>query len=429
MPYIVGPPVRHPNDFYGRSAELARFFEIIGGIQTQSISVRGVRRAGKTSFLHHVSHPDVVARYLSQPERYVLIYIDISSCRTPADFYQRVQQQLVQSVNGRSISPQQGSTITPATLYEVENLLRQYPQYRFVLLLDEFDHMHTDTFGQDFLVELRALTGMWESDVACVTASYWDLYHLGSKVGLPPTSPFYNIFYPTPLFLPGLVTEAAVSLIQQPAQQAHVDFEPEQVDQILQMGGTLPFFVQATAAKWYQMVRAGRSPNMALIQQQLMAEMAHYFGQWWRYFQQPEREALSLLAQQQARGGVADTAVAANVLYNLQNYGLVVLERSRLFINGDLFAHWIVEESPKYVDPKTADSAPNYDPTNLRRVLVQYFDLEELRTLCFDLQIDFDLLPGSGKGEKTRELVIYWQKRNQLDRLVEAIRYERGAVI
>lgn len=55
--------------------------------------------------------------------------------------------------------------------------------------------------------------------------------------------------------------------------------------------------------------------------------------------------------------------------------------------------------------------------------------MEALRTLCFDLQIDFDLLPGPDKGEKTRELVKYWQKRNQLDRLVEAIRYERGAVI
>jgi hypothetical protein len=430
MPYIVGPPIRHPEDFYGRSAELARFFEIIGGTQTQSISVRGLRRAGKTSFLQYVTHPDVIARYLPEPDRYAMIYIDISACRNPSDFYQRVQQRVRLAVSDvQSADRRQAAPVGPTSYYDIETLLCQFPQYRFVLLLDEFDHMNTDAFGQDFLVELRALTGVWEYDLACVTASYWDLYHLGSQVGLPPTSPFYNIFYPTPLFLPGLQSATAASLIEQPARQAQVRFQSRQIEQVLQMGGTLPFFVQASAAQWYQLLRLGRSPNTGAIQQQLMTEMTPYFGQWWRHFQPAEREALLLMAQQQAHGGVADTAVLPDVLYTLHRFGLVVQERSRLFINGDLFADWIVQESPQYVDLKTADSAPTHNPTRLRRILAQNFDEEELRILCFDLQVDFDDLAGATKSAKASELVRYWQKRNQLDRLVEAIRHERGAVI
>lgn len=431
MPYIVGPPIRRPADFYGRFTPAVRFFEIIGGTQAQSISVRGLRRAGKTSFLHYVTHPQVMARYLPQPERYIIVYIDISACRTPADFYQRVQQQLQHRLfnDGTAHQPVAHRPAATVTLFDLEMLLRQFPQYRFVLLLDEFDHMHLEHFGQDFLVELRALTSMWEYDLACVTASYWDLYHLGGRLGLPPTSPFYNIFHPSPLFLPGLAAETAVSLIEQPAQRSNLTFTPEQVEQILQMAGTLPFFVQATAAKWYQLLRQDRLPAGAAIQQLLINEMRPYFHQWWRNFDQVEQEMLRLMAQQQARGGVANTAVLPNLLYTLHNFGLVVQERGRLFINGDLFAHWIETESLQYEDPQKAQPVTTYNPTNLRRVLVQYFDLEELRTLCFDLQVDFDLLSGSSKGEKTRELVLYWQKRGQLDRLVEAIRYERGAII
>jgi hypothetical protein len=44
-------------------------------------------------------------------------------------------------------------------------------------------------------------------------------------------------------------------------------------------------------------------------------------------------------------------------------------------------------------------------PTDLRLILSLHFDLEEFRTLCFDLGIDFDNLRGEGKEAKARELV------------------------
>jgi hypothetical protein len=430
MPYIVGPPIRYPHDFYGRSAELSRFFELIGGSQTQSISVRGLRRAGKTSFLQYVAHPEVIARYLPQPERYVMIYVDMSSCRSPSEFYHRVQQRLQQTLKDvQPVNLWPDSPPEETRLYDIEKLLCQFPQKRFILLLDEFDHMHLETFGQAFLVEMRALTSVWEYDLCCITASYWDLYYLGNRVGLPPTSPFYNIFYPTPLYLPGFKTDAAARLIRQTGRQTPVDVAQAQVEQIMQIGGTLPFFVQATAARFYQMQREGQKADTAEIQQRLLVEMAPYFSQWWRHFQPAEREALLLLAQQQLYGGVAETAVLPDLLHTLYSVGLVVQERNRFFINGDLFATWIVQESANETDRETAVALTTYTPTSLRRALVQYFDLDELRTLCFDLDVDYDQLSGDTKGAKARELVIYWEKRGQIHQLVEAIRYERGAII
>lgn len=65
------------------------------------------------------------------------------------------------------------------------------------------------------------------------------------------------------------------------------------------------------------------------------------------------------------------------------------------------------------------------DAVALRQILVEHFDLEEMRTLCFDLDVDFDNLRGEGKGAKARELAAHLDRRGQLGQLVEYIRQHR----
>ena len=61
----------------------------------------------------------------------------------------------------------------------------------------------------------------------------------------------------------------------------------------------------------------------------------------------------------------------------------------------------------------------------LRQTLVERFDEEELRTLCYDLGIDFESLPAEGRAGKARELVAYLERRQRLGdlaRVGEALR-------
>lgn len=60
-----------------------------------------------------------------------------------------------------------------------------------------------------------------------------------------------------------------------------------------------------------------------------------------------------------------------------------------------------------------------FDTTHLRQILTERFSDDELRTLCFDLGLDYALLPGEGKGGKARELVAYLVRRERLSELVE----------
>jgi len=62
---------------------------------------------------------------------------------------------------------------------------------------------------------------------------------------------------------------------------------------------------------------------------------------------------------------------------------------------------------------------PTVTPMTLRLTLEERFDLEEIKNLCFDLDIDFDSLRGEGK--KAREVVAYCQRHDRLEELATRI--------
>jgi len=57
--------------------------------------------------------------------------------------------------------------------------------------------------------------------------------------------------------------------------------------------------------------------------------------------------------------------------------------------------------------------------TQLRELLAVRFSAGELRTLCFDMGVDYDDLPGEGKADKARELVGFCERHDELVKLVE----------
>lgn len=54
----------------------------------------------------------------------------------------------------------------------------------------------------------------------------------------------------------------------------------------------------------------------------------------------------------------------------------------------------------------------------LRCLIVERFNEVELKNLCFELGIDYEILNGVGKLDKARELITYLERRERLDRLL-----------
>lgn len=55
----------------------------------------------------------------------------------------------------------------------------------------------------------------------------------------------------------------------------------------------------------------------------------------------------------------------------------------------------------------------------LRQTLADRFNEGELHTLCFDLGIDYDDLPGASKSDKARELVAYLKRHRRISELID----------
>jgi len=66
--------------------------------------------------------------------------------------------------------------------------------------------------------------------------------------------------------------------------------------------------------------------------------------------------------------------------------------------------------------------------TNLHELLIEYFSLEELRTLCFDLGLDYDELCGEIKSARARDLITVMLRRNRLADLAAGVQVLRPNV-
>jgi hypothetical protein len=68
---------------------------------------------------------------------------------------------------------------------------------------------------------------------------------------------------------------------------------------------------------------------------------------------------------------------------------------------------------------------PHAHLAQLRRKLLKAFDEIELRDLCFDLGIRYDILSGQSTSDKARELIAFLQRRNRVSELVEMAAQQR----
>jgi hypothetical protein len=95
------------------------------------------------------------------------------------------------------------------------------------------------------------------------------------------------------------------------------------------------------------------------------------------------------------------------------------------------------EDAPKIGAPRPTGSAGNTAPTHnllnirqrkLLQELKKHFNEDELRSLCFDLGVDYEDLQAQGKAGKARELILYQERRGDSDRLIDRCRELRPTI-
>ena len=356
--YTVGSPIKEPSYFFGRSTQVEEFFTNLKTAQPQSLQVLGLRRAGKTSFLHYVSHPDVVRKNTHDAAKTLVIYIDLQTdIKTVTDFYLK----LAEDINGALPEANRQPLPFKITRRAFEKWLKspELAKYRLMILLDEIEVLHQRAaFDAEFFQGLRSLVNARSVPLAWVTSSYIDFYRLTNALNKgDKSSPFFNIFHPTPLILARLTTIEADDLIQKPAISRGIRFSTEEIISIKQLAGSLPFFLQAAAETWFKakQQQVPSSQIKAQVKPKFASAMARHFYWYWPHFTEYERILLTHIATQTPTEWSTYRQPNGELVINdLLKYGLITQEGESYHIAGEVFAEWIRDRT---VMPSLPDTA------------------------------------------------------------------------
>ncbi len=143
------------------------------------------------------------------------------------------------------------------------------------------------------------------------------------------------------------------------------------------------------------------------------------------------RRNLSHYLKQQAALGEAYTppGVANGILEARSN-----IQRIKHILRGWNVAveDYSYDDDPVPLTPPFAPPVPapttTIDRVRLRQILIEYFNDEELRDLLFEMNWDYENLPGTGKSGKARELIAMAERHQRLPELIAHIKRLRPQI-
>ena len=347
-PYIVGPPIDNPKNFYNRTSAVTQIYELIQGTQMLSASVLGVRRSGKTSLLRYVSHPEVQHSFLgSAANSYLLVCVDLQAdIREPSGFYRYLMSQANAALaHKRKQALPEPLPMGKAVLGDLATYLDETTEagLRVVFLLDEFERLvGQGAFERGFLEGLRSLiTGR---HLAWIISSYHDLYQVGRSVGLPAGSDFFNIFYPEPIYIGAFEDEDARKLVTEPATHAGITFTPEEVGFVIKLAGRMPHALQMAASLLFSERKTGQSIENALasLESKFRTAMDRHFKHYWEGLDDIQKNVLSCLAKGDSQELTSHIQKHGDdALKCLLDYSIIQATDEGYSVSGRAFAQWI----------------------------------------------------------------------------------------
>src|SRR5579859_5721207 len=335
-PYLARGPLRDPEMFYGRSAELWEMASFIGG--NQSIAVIGQRKIGKTSLLFHLMRPQV-REAIGLATENVIAYLDceLLGQSNPDEIFGQFASEIGAVLSDLGLSPEpalEAAIVKPSRL-AFESAVRKLNQrgLRLVLILDEFERISTNSaLDLNFFNALRSAAGRYQ--LVFITASARPLIELtySGRSQEVLSSPFFNIF--APLFLGLLSAEESETLIHEPATRAGRAFTRELAENLYQFAGGHPMALQVAC------FHAFNNPDdWNTVEVNAERELNAHFQYYWHNLSGQEQETLHRLGEAASRAH-NDTTLRA-ILRDLVQKGLLVNHANSFYYPSQAWAHFV----------------------------------------------------------------------------------------
>jgi eukaryotic-like serine/threonine-protein kinase len=288
-PYLNRVMIRAVSDFYGRRREVAKIFARIGASRPQSVAIVGERRIGKSSLLNYLCHPEIRSAHLEDPDAYTFVLIDLQEQREIgiSAFFENLFRGIE-----RALGRQRPEDLPADYEGARRALLRLQEEGRkIILLFDEFDAItRNPNFPEEFFAFLRAVANKY--DFAYVTTSGRDLQQLCHAERIA-DSPFFNIF--SNLFLTRFERDEALALIREPSAAAGIPLAAH-VDDIIDLGGLFPFFLQMACAAFFEHLAEGTDLDIDRVRASFREEAEPHFTYILEHIDEDQRSVLMDLA-------------------------------------------------------------------------------------------------------------------------------------
>ncbi len=372
-PFIYGRPVP-TGRFIGRLPEVRTLFSRLAN--GESTAVVGEPHIGKSSLLAFLSDANTQHAWISDiVDRQLFAEIDchlIAANFTIPQFWQMIFDQMLTGVEDAALREQCAvvaqNQFGSLALERLFKLLAKREK-RLVLLIDEFDALlnHPNFGTPEFLGSLRSFATRTDGLVAIIASrlSVAQMNRMSMRQN-PYGSPFFNNM--TEVRLPHLSAADADVLLDRTLSTTGSKMVFDSGDRLFLFGlaGHHPYLLQVAAASLFD--------------------------------------------------AVADGTPGADGTY----------QRAEKLFRERAAAHF--EDLTRTLEANTNDPIRGEDQIDraaLREQLVNAFDKDELRELCFNLGVDYEELDFSGKGALAVRMILFCQRKGVLGRLRELCRAQR----
>ncbi|HET9222541.1 MAG TPA: hypothetical protein VFO07_08560 [Roseiflexaceae bacterium] len=250
-PFVVGPPIMHPSQFFGREEELRRIFGVLGRFPLQHIALIGLQRSGKTSLLHYLRditrtppeqlRPGQRADWLKLADRYRWVFVD----------FQDVRMCSLSSLLPYLLAELGLPVPSPCSLTSFMDVASRGMREPAVLLLDEITPaLEAPELDLKFWWSLRSLcTNQTSGRLGVILTCQQPPAQHAREYEKP--SPFFNIFHRMDL---GPLSEPAARELIASSGQLFDDIE---VEWILEQSGRWPALLQMLCLTYFEALEYG----------------------------------------------------------------------------------------------------------------------------------------------------------------------------
>jgi hypothetical protein len=394
-PFNNTGPIENADQFFNRkiivNQVLTRLFT---EENLPNISIIGLRKSGKSSFIKHLMRSETIAEYGYDASKHLFVYVDCgrlsSNAVHTADFYQHLHQLVIEHLAERMPSVEQEIThLAELDLHDPsywqkkwERLLTLLARQKISLsmLLDQFHLvvMQENLLREGLFGSLRVYGG--NSNFSWVTCTYQTLPSLFEDAfktyEVPETkrrseSDFFNQFTTNSFYYMGLFAQDEIqALVYIPLQKtSSIEFTRAELRAIFRFGGHFPYFIQRISSYFFQ-AHLEKTSSVETVVQACLQEVESLWEGYWEKLTFQQRIVLYSVASQHP----LDSEIMFASIKTLQNMGLIYEEFEHYFPFSEEFGRYIIRSKK--------DFAPG-QPVNEGQELWRQYKVESIagRTL------------------------------------------------